>query len=114
MLVLGYALAVLMFVGFILSPPNVLIYGLLFALAGVYIAAEDTLEGAVSGQMVEEQRRAMGFGALATVNGVGDMVSSFVVGILWSVFGFAAGFAFAAVVGAAGVLALLGTNKHTE
>jgi MFS family permease len=114
MLAFGYALAVLMFIGFILSPPNVVIYVLLFALAGIYIAAEDTLEGAVSGQMVEEQRRALGFGALATVNGVGDLISSLVVGILWSVFGFAAGFAFAAIVGAAGVLALLRINKSTE
>jgi len=114
MLAFGYALAVIMFIGFILSPPNIIIYGLLFALAGVYIAAEDTLEGAVSGQMVEEQRRTLGFGALATVNGVGDLISSFVVGILWSVFGFAAGFAFAAIVGAAGVFALLRINKSTE
>lgn len=114
MLTFGYVLAVLMFIGFILSPPNIIIYGLLFALAGIYIAAEDTLEGAVSGQMVEEQRRSLGFGTLATVNGVGDLISSFAVGILWSVYGFAAGFAFAAVVGAAGVLALIRANKSAE
>ncbi|MDM7917786.1 MAG: MFS transporter [Methanosarcina sp.] len=108
MLVYGYSLAVLMFIGFIISPPSVVIYGLLFSLAGIYIAAEDTLEGAVSGQMVEEQRRALGFGALATVNGIGDFISSFVVGILWNTFGFTAGFAFAAVVGAAGTFALMG------
>lgn len=113
MLAFGYLLAVLTFVGFILSPPNVLIYGLLFALAGVYIAAEDTLERAVSGQMVEEPRRALGFGALATVNGVGDLISSFVVGILWSVFGFAAGFAFAAVIATAGTIALIGTSRRS-
>ena len=114
MLASGYALAVIMFIGFIISSPSVVIYGLLFALAGIYIAAEDTLEGAVSGQMVEEQRRSLGFGALATVNGIGDFISSFVVGILWSSFGFAAGFAFAAVVGAAGTLALIRINKSPE
>ncbi len=113
MLAFGYLLAVLMFVGFMLSPPDLLIYGLLFALAGVYIAAEDTLERAVSGQMVEEPRRALGFGALATVNGIGDLISSFVVGILWSVFGFAAGFAFAAIVATAGALALIGTSRRS-
>jgi MFS family permease len=114
MLAFGYALAVLTFIGFILAPPNVIIYGLLFALAGIYIAAEDTLEGAVSGQMLEEPRRALGFGTLATMNGVGDFISSFVVGILWSAIGFSAGFAFAAVVGAAGTIALLMTNHHDE
>jgi dipeptide/tripeptide permease len=64
--------------------------------------------------MVEEQHRSLGFGSLAAVNGVGDLISSFAVGILWSVYGFAAGFAFAAVVGAAGVLALIRANKSAE
>ncbi|BAI62543.1 MFS transporter [Methanocella paludicola SANAE] len=113
-LAFGYALAVLMFVGFILAPPNVIVYGLLFAIAGAYIAAEDTLEGAVCGQMVEEPRRALGFGAMATMNGVGDFISSFVVGVLWSAFGFAYGFAFAALAGAAGVIALILTNKKYD
>ncbi len=111
LLAFGYSLAVLMFIGFILAPPNVFVYGILFAIAGVYIAAEDTLEGAVCGQMVEEPRRALGFGAMATMNGIGDFISSFVVGVLWTAFGFASGFAFAAMVGAAGVVALLMTTK---
>lgn len=34
-----------MFIGFRPSLPNLIIYGLLFVLAGIYIAAEDTLEG---------------------------------------------------------------------
>jgi MFS family permease len=114
MLIMGYTLAVLTFIGFILSPPNVIIYGLLFALAGAYIAAEDTLEGAVSGGVVEERLRALGFGALAAVNGVGDLISSLVVGLLWSAFGFAAGFAFAAVLGAAGTIALIRIRKNSE
>lgn len=63
---------------------------------------------------MEEQHLALGFGALAAINGIGDFISSFVVGILWSIFGFAAGFAFAAVVGTAGVLALIGGNKSAE
>jgi MFS family permease len=114
MLVFGYTLAVIMFIGFIISPPDIISYGFLFGLAGVYIAAEDTLEGAVSGHMVEEQRRALGFGALATVNGVGDFVSSLVVGMLWSIFGFTAGFFFAAVVGSIGIFALLRNNNFAK
>lgn len=68
----------------------------------------------MSGQMEEEQHLALGFGVLAAINGIGDFISSFVVGILWSIFGFAAGFAFAAVVSTAGVLALIGGNKSAE
>lgn len=114
MLAFRYALAVLMVIGFIPSPPNTVIYGLLFTVAGTYIAAEVALESVVSGQMVEEQRRSPGFDSLAAVNGVGDLISSFAVGILWSVYGFAAGSTFATVAGAAGVLALIRGNKSAE
>jgi MFS family permease len=112
MLAIGYAIAVLTFIGFILAPPNLVLYGILFAMGGAFIAAEDTLEGAVAGELVKEKKRGLGFGALATANGIGDFVSSVVVGVLWAFFGFAAGFAFSAVLGLAGTLMLLWTN-HT-
>jgi MFS family permease len=113
MLAIGYAIAVLTFIGFILAPPNLVIYGILFALAGAFIAAEDTLEGAVAGELVEEKKRGLGFGALATTNGIGDFVSSVVVGILWAFFGYAAGFAFSAVFGLAGTIILVMSN-HSD
>ncbi|MBI5223407.1 MFS transporter [Candidatus Micrarchaeota archaeon] len=112
-LVVGYALAVVTFVGFIVCPIDPILYGVLFALSGAFIAAEDTLEGAVAGELVEKERRALGYGALATVNGVGDFISSLVVGVLWSIFGFGAGFMFSAIVGLIGTLMLLRTN-HVE
>jgi MFS family permease len=80
LLVLGYGIAVLTFIGFILAPPGLVLYGLLFGLCGIYIAAEDTLESAVAGEMVEERCRGLGFGALATMNGVGDLCSSILSG----------------------------------
>jgi len=46
----------------------------------------------------------MGFGVLATVNGVGDFVSSFVVGLLWTRLSPAAGFAYAAILTGCGAL----------
>lgn len=106
----GYAIAVLTFIGFIVAPPDLAAYAVLFALAGAFIAAEDTLENAVAGELVQKERRALGYGALATVNGAGDFVSSLVVGALWTVAGFGAGFAFSAAVGAAGVAALVISN----
>ena len=44
----------------------------------------------------------MGYGVLATVNGVGDLVSSLMVGFLWSAVSPAAGFAYAGVLMALG------------
>ena len=105
-LILGYAVAVATFVGFAVAPPDLIGYGALFALAGLFIAAEDTLEGAVAAELVEEQRRGLGFGALATVNGIGDLVSSIAIGFLWAFIGYTAGFLFAAIVAAAGTLLL--------
>jgi MFS family permease len=113
MLALGYSIAVLTFVGFVFAPPDLIIYGILFAMAGVYIAAEDTLEGAVAGELVEESKRGLGFGALATTNGIGDFVSSVSIGFLWAFAGYTAGFVYAAVLAAAGTLVLILTNnKH--
>jgi MFS family permease len=114
MLAAGYALAVLTFVGFIFTPADLAAYALLFAMAGAFIAAEDTLEGAIAGELVNENRRGLGFGVLATANGIGDFISSAVVSGIWALIGFPAGFAFAALVGAIGTVALVsGISRKT-
>jgi MFS family permease len=111
MLIIGYAIAVATFVGFVIAPANVVAYGFLFAMCGLFIAAEDTLESALAGEMVEEESRALGFGALATMNGVGDLVSSVMIGFIWTFVGYSTGFIVAAVIGAAGTLLLIWTTR---
>jgi len=111
-LVLGYAVAVLTFVGFILAPPGLVAYAVLFALCGFFIAAEDTLESSLAGEMVGEESRALGFGALATMNGVGDLVSSVMIGFIWAFVGYSAGFTVAAVIAAAGTILLAWTLRN--
>ena len=110
-LIFGYGLAVVTFIGFVIAPVNVIVYGLLFALCGVFIAAEDTLESALAGEMVEVEARALGFGALATVNGVGDLISSIMIGFIWTFVGYSAGFIVAAVIAAAGTVLLIWTTR---
>ncbi len=112
MLILGYAIAVATFIGFVLVPVNLVAYGVLFAMCGLFIAAEDTLESALAGEMVEEDSRALGFGALATMNGVGDLVSSVMIGFIWTFVGYSAGFMVAAVIAAAGTLLLVWTTRN--
>jgi len=107
LLVAGYSIAVLTFIGFILAPPDILIYSVLFAFCGVFIAAEDTLESAVAAEMIEDRSRGLGFGALATMNGVGDLLSSVIIGFLWAFVGYTVGFVFAAVVAAIGTVLLI-------
>jgi MFS family permease len=108
-LVIGYLLATLMFVGFIFLQPSMWTFIILFSIAGLYIATEDALEGAIAGSILKDESRNTGFGLLGTVNGIGDLVSSAVVGILWTVLAPFYGFSFAAIVSVvgAGVLALM-------
>jgi len=100
LLALGYLLGVLVSLGFLLAfalpLPSVGYLLLLFALAGTYIAAEDALEGALTADFVGPEIRGTAYGVMGTVNGVGDLVASVVVGFLWTVVSPVAGFAYAA------------------
>jgi MFS family permease len=98
LLAAGYALAALMGLGWMIAGPSVWLLGLLFALGGVFIAAEDALEGALAADLLPEDVRGTGYGVLATVNGLGDFLSSVIVGALWTVVDPAAGFAYATVL----------------
>ncbi|HUH79574.1 MAG TPA: MFS transporter [Methanoregula sp.] len=111
MLVIGYAVAAATFIGFILAPSGILPYAILFGMCGLFIAAEDTLEGALAGEMVDEESRALGFGALATMNGVGDLVSSVMIGFIWTFVGYSAGFMVAAAIAAGGTVLLFITTR---
>ncbi len=88
LLALGYFLAVLTIGGFVLTFvmnwANVPFLFLLFALAGVFIAAEDTLESAITADFIPSETRGVGMGVLGTVNGIGDFVASSMVGLMWS------------------------------
>jgi MFS family permease len=107
----GYALAAVTFIGFVLAPVNLYAYGILFALCGLFIAAEDALEAALAGEMVGMEARGLGFGALAAVNGVGDLVSSVMIGFIWTFIGYSTGFALAAILAAAGTILLVWTTR---
>lgn len=114
LLAAGYFIAVLTIGGFILafvfgwSHPAYLF--LLFALAGVFIAAEDTLESAITADLVSAETRGIGMGVLGTVNGIGDFGASAVVGLLWTAFSPVAGFGFSAALMLAGALVILRTR----
>ncbi|MGQ9677372.1 MAG: MFS transporter [Chloroflexota bacterium] len=102
LLAAGYLLAAAVSAGFVaafaLPLANIPYLAVLFALAGTYIAAEDALEGALTADFVGQEVRGTAYGVMGTVNGVGDLVASVVVGFLWTAVSPAAGFAYAAVV----------------
>lgn len=106
----AYGLAVLMNVLLIAAAPSVAVLLVVFALAGTAYAAQQSLERAIAADMVPAEVRSTGFGVLATTNGVGDLVSSLVVGALWTAFSPAIAFTFSLImtlVGAAVTAAAL-------
>lgn len=112
LLALGYFIAVAMNLGFLLSPSGYAALALLFCLGGVFIAIEDALERALAAELLRPEQHATGFGVLATVNGLGDFVSSVAVGFLWAKFSPATGFAYAAGFCLLGGLMMLRVTKN--
>lgn len=98
----GYVAGAVMCVGLIFAPASMLWLGTFFALAGVHMAVQQALEKSLSAELLGAEVRGTGFGVLATVNGIGDFVSSIVVGALWSATAPATGFIYAAVFMLAG------------
>jgi MFS family permease len=97
MLVAGYLTGVITYVGFIFERPQLPMLAVLFGLAGIHVGITQSLEKSAASEILPVANRGSGFGVLATVNGVGDLVSSVVVGALWSSLSATAGFAYAAV-----------------
>jgi MFS family permease len=113
-LAVGYLLAAATCAGFIALPqtnPRISALVGLLCLAGLYVAIQDTLEKAVAADLLPRDSRAMGYGVLATVNGIGDFVSSMAVGVLWSKVSPDAGFAYAGVLTALGGILLFVTSS---
>lgn len=103
----GYLLAALMALAIIVLPLNVWVLALIFAVGGVYVAIEETLEDSFCAELVDEAHHGMAFGTLATVNGVGDFASSIIVGLLWTGFGTSVAFGYSAVLFLCGSLMML-------
>src|SRR5204862_2653496 len=87
LLVVGYLIGVLVMLGFTAAfvweiRSAAYVIGL-FVLAGVYIAFQEALEGAMTADLIADRaRRGTAFGVLGCVNGVGDFAASVGVGLL--------------------------------
>jgi MFS family permease len=81
----GYVFAAATTFGFALASPTPVALAMLFICSGVYVACEEVAEKTYAAELLPAEVRGTGMGALAATNGVGDMVSSLLVGTLWSV-----------------------------
>ncbi len=107
LLAVGYALFGAMCLLFLAAPASVPVLAGLFVLAGVYVAIVDAMERSLAAGLLPNEQRGVGYGALATANSFGDLLSSVVVGLLWTHVSAAAGFGYAAVLTLAGAFCLL-------
>ena len=71
-------------------------------------------EQSLASALVSEPVVGTAFGVLGAVNGVGDLVSSVVTGLLWTLAGAPAGLAFGAVLGAVGAVLLLALVRQPQ
>jgi MFS family permease len=103
---LGAVTALLTALAFALNVDQLVILGGIFFVAGLYVAVQEALESTVAAEMVSQHTLATSYGALGTVNGAAKFVSSAAVGVLWSAVSPIFSFGVAAVLMAAGTLAL--------
>ena len=109
----GYALAAVMALLIVVAPMTIGLLGIIFILSGIYVAIEETLEDSFCAELVGEEQHGMAFGVLATVNGIGDFLSSIIVGALWTAAGTSVAFGYSAVLFSLGALLVLRTRPAT-
>ncbi|MEO6871786.1 MAG: MFS transporter [Chthoniobacterales bacterium] len=82
-LAIGYSVAVVPATVLLLPGDSLAKFAVVFAFAGLYMGVWETLENSTAATLLPAPVRGLGFGVLATVNGIGDFVSSAAVGVLW-------------------------------
>jgi len=106
-LVLGIAVFATATFAFALGSRSIPILALLFVAVGASTAFVETGEGSYASELLAEEVRGRGFGLLGLVDGFGDLVSSVVVGVLWTVTAPAWGFLYAGAFALLGLMPLL-------
>ncbi len=81
----GYALAVIPAAALLAPGASFIKFAIVFGFSGLYMGVWETVESSTSATLLPAQVRGTGFGVLATVNGIGDFISSALVGSLWVV-----------------------------
>ena len=79
----GYSIAVIPAAALLWPGDSFIKFGIVFGFSGLYMGTWETLESSTAATLLPKAIRGTGFGVLATVQGIGDFVSSTVVGFLW-------------------------------
>jgi MFS family permease len=115
LLMLGYLLFGALCLLLLVHSHPLVVLVCIFVLAGMYIGIVDSMERAIAADIIPLKQRGAGFGALATINSIGDLVSSILVGFLWARFSIGAGALYAAALTiSGGILLWLCSPRHKD
>lgn len=106
---IGYSLAIVPAVTLSIADSSIVLFAIAFAFSGIYMGVWETLENATAATILPQSTRGVGFGVLATVNGIGDFASSLSVGVLWAISPVAA-MSFVAVTSLVGAAVIATTH----
>jgi MFS family permease len=114
LLVTGYALFALAMIGFAWGPPSALALVPMFILTGMSVALVEVQQSTWASQLLPPERRGTGLGMLAAALGVGNLVSSLLMGALWTWAGVRLAFAVVALFSLAGAILLIQRPVSTQ
>jgi MFS family permease len=84
-LAFGYSLAVVPAALLLVSGDSLAKFAMIFGFSGLYMGVWETTESSTAATLLPTEVRGVGFGTLDAINGVGDVIASVTVGILWAV-----------------------------
>ena len=82
---IGYSLAVVPAVALLWPGESLVKFAVAFGVSGVYMGVWETVEDSTAATILPAVTRGTGFGLLTSVNGIGDLISSALVGSLWTI-----------------------------
>lgn len=110
LLAVGYVLFGLMALLLLIRRDPIILLIAVFILAGLYIGIVDGIQRAMAADLIPLPERGTGFGVLASINSIGDLCSSIVVGWLWARGSLEGGVLYAAVLAFMGAALLIVLN----
>jgi MFS family permease len=110
----GYALLVVVATGAAAGVPSRAAFAALFVLSGVVAGVQDVLERASIVDFAPAGRLGAAYGALAAVNGVGDLCSSLLIGAIWRWSSPTLAFGVAAACAAAGAAMMATVGRQVR
>lgn len=113
-LIVGYVLGVLscalLALAFSIGWSHLAVLSAVFVLSGLCAAVQETVEPVVTASLVPKDIHATCYGVLGAVNGVGDLISSFFVGLVWTLVSPQLAFLVAGLTLLTGTMILAATN----